>query len=186
MHNQSNSSREMKSSTDSGVCQLYSVPKLATGYSAQPNQSLTAYIKSGLAVPWNLYVKKWIKKYYYKFISAQGEAPFQAASKVFAPVVAFQKGDLVRVRSVSDIRSTLDPFRELRGCSFLPAMQQYCDTEQRVFKVMKRFVDERDYKPKKTKGIILLENVVCEGTPLYGDCDRCCFLFWREEWLEKI
>jgi hypothetical protein len=24
------------------------------------------------------------------------------------------------------------------------------------------------------------------GTPDYGRCDRACFYFWREEWLEKL
>jgi len=26
----------------------------------------------------------------------------------------------------------------------------------------------------------------CQGTSDYGRCDRSCFYFWREEWLEKI
>jgi hypothetical protein len=87
---------------------------------------------------------------------------------------------------MQEILSTLDPFKELKGCAFLPEMYQYCETTQVVLKSMERFIDERDYKPKKTQGLILLENVICSGTPLYGKCDRCCFLFWREEWLEKI
>jgi len=82
--------------------------------------------------------------------------------------------------------STLDPFNELKGCSFPSQMYQYCGTEQKVFRVMKYFMDERDYRMKKTRGIILLENIFCNGTAVFGDCDRCCFLFWREEWLEKI
>jgi hypothetical protein len=39
---------------------------------------------------------------------------------------------------------------------------------------------------KKVQGVILLENVICSGTPTFGACDRCCFLFWREEWLERV
>jgi hypothetical protein len=53
-------------------------------------------------------------------------------------------------------------------------------------KPVKRFVDERDYRVKKAKGIILLEGLICEGTPDYGQCDRACFYFWRQEWLEKM
>jgi hypothetical protein len=64
-------------------------------------------------------------------------------------------------------------------------MYQYCGTQQRVRKSMQRFLDERDYKVKKVRGVILLENVICNGTAAFGACDRCCFLFWREEWLEK-
>ena len=65
-------------------------------------------------------------------------------------------------------------------------MAQYCGTIQRVFKSMSRFVDERDLKIKKSKGIILLEGVMCKGTADFGDCDRSCLHFWREEWLEKL
>jgi hypothetical protein len=90
------------------------------------------------------------------------------------------------VRSREEILSTLDPFKELKGCAFLPDMYQYCGTEQRVLRSMRHFMDERDYKLKKVRGVILLENVICNGTPTFGECDRCCFLFWREEWLEKI
>jgi len=39
---------------------------------------------------------------------------------------------------------------------------------------------------KKVKGVVLLDGVICRGTPAFGRCDRCCHLFWREEWLEKI
>ena len=96
------------------------------------------------------------------------------------------KGDWVRIRSWDEIQPMLDPFHETRGCAFLEDMRQYCGTKQRVLKSMERFLDERDYKVKKVKGVILLENVICNGTPAFGKCDRCCFLFWREEWLEKI
>jgi hypothetical protein len=68
----------------------------------------------------------------------------------------------------------------------MPDMWQYCETSQRVFKVVERFVDERDYRLKKGTGIILLEGLICEGTADYGRCDRSCFYFWRVEWLEKI
>jgi hypothetical protein len=95
-------------------------------------------------------------------------------------------GDWVRVRSWEEIQPMLDPFKETRGCAFLEDMRKYCDTKQRVFKSMERFLDERDYKVKKVRGVILLENVICGGVPAFGRCDRSCFLFWREEWLEKI
>ena len=68
----------------------------------------------------------------------------------------------------------------------MPEMVEYCNTEQRVHKVMQRFVDERDLRVKKVNGIILLEGVLCQGTADFGSCDRSCFFFWRQEWLEKI
>lgn len=167
-------------------CQLPSVPKFSTGPAKLMERSFIGRIKRLLAYPWNHYVKKWLKQAYYTSIRWRGGSPAQAAAKDFAPAVPLQKGDLVRVRSHEEIDSTLNPFKELKGCAFLPDMYQYCGTQQRVFRSMQRFMDERDYKVKKVRGVILLENVFCNGTPTFGACDRCCLLFWREEWLEKI
>jgi len=167
-------------------CQLPNIPRFSTGYAEAMEPSLIGRIKRQLALPWNRYVKKWLKNAYSISLRWRGESTAQAAARDFAPAVPLQTGDLVRVRSRAEIDSTLDPFKELKGCAFLPEMYQYCGTQQRVLKSMRRFMDERDYKVKKARGMILLENVICMGTPAFGPCDRCCFLFWREEWLEKI
>jgi hypothetical protein len=103
-----------------------------------------------------------------------------------ATPTSLKAGDLVRVRSRQEIGATLNQRKELKGCAFLEDMGQYCDTTQRVLQVMERFLDERDYRVGKCSGIILLEGVICHGTLVSGRCDRCCHLFWREEWLEKI
>jgi len=95
-------------------------------------------------------------------------------------------GDLVRVRSYEEIQVTLNHWRQLKGLTFMPEMEVYCGTQQVVLKHMRRFVDERDLQVKKSSGIILLQGVMCQGTADFGSCDRCCFHFWREEWLEKI
>ncbi len=166
-------------------CQLPCVPKFSMGIVESDQQTLVRRLKRALAVPWNYYVKRWLKQAYHFSlqVSANPEKQTAATQKSAAPV---QTGDWVRVRSREEIQSTLDPFKELKGCAFLEEMYQYCNTEQRVLKAMTRFLDERDYKVKKVRGVILLENVICRGTPAFGPCDRCCFLFWREEWLEKI
>lgn len=110
--------------------------------------------------------------------------PTKPAS-VPAPV-GLQAGDRVRVRSLEEIKTTLNHWRQLKGCTFMPEMAEYCNTIHRVLKPMKRFVDERDLRVKKSTGIVLLEGVMCKGTADFGSCDRSCFVFWREEWLEKI
>ena len=99
---------------------------------------------------------------------------------------SLQPGDLVRVRSEGEIRATLNHWNQLKGCSFMEEMWQYCGTTQRVLKRVEKFLDERDYLIKRCNGIILLDDVFCEGTRDFGPCDRTCFFFWREEWLEKI
>ena len=94
-------------------------------------------------------------------------------------------GDLVRVRPKEEIQSTLNRWGQLKGCGFMEEMWPYCETTQRVFKCVNQFLDERDYLVKKCTGIVILDGIICEGTKDFGVCDRACFYFWREEWLEK-
>jgi hypothetical protein len=99
---------------------------------------------------------------------------------------SLKAGDLVRVKSLIEIKATFDKDRSTKKCGFMDTQDAYCGTVHRVMNTVERFVDERDYKIKKCKGIVLLEDVMCEGTKSFGRCDRRCFIFWREEWLEKI
>lgn len=101
------------------------------------------------------------------------------------PKKRLEAGDTVRVRAREEIEATLDRWRSLKGCAFLDVMTGFCGTSQRVLKRVERFMDERDYRLKKVSGVVLLEGVTCSGTATTGRCDRACFFFWREEWLEK-
>jgi hypothetical protein len=121
-----------------------------------------------------------------RFFQFMGRSTKPTASPRSVPMAGLQVGDKVRVRSLAEIEATLNNWRQLRGCTFMPEMAEYCGTTQRVLKPMLRFVDERDLRVKKSRGIILLEGVMCQGTADFGSCDRSCFYFWREEWLEKI
>jgi len=94
--------------------------------------------------------------------------------------------DRVRVRSRDEIESTLDNENRLGGCLFMTEMWDYCGTQQRVLKPVEQFLDEREYRVRRTSGIVLLEGVICQGTEFPEGCDHSCFFFWREEWLEKI
>lgn len=169
-------------------CQLPCLANISVDKAEFEPQPMDKRVKRALAKPWNNYVKKIMKR-----VSAiitrknsKSRNKGQFDTDIARGDKNLQVGDLVRVRSMEDIRSTLDQFDELKGCAFLEGMEQYCGTQQRIFKVMERFLDERDYKVKKTRGIVLLEEVYCQGTPVFGRCDRSCLLFWREEWLEKV
>jgi hypothetical protein len=117
-------------------------------------------------------------------LSGNREAP--AAHVTDLTPSEFSPGDRVRVKPIDQIQATLDCPSELKGCRFLPEMGPYCGTIHRVLKPVKRFVDERECRVKTVKGVYLLEGVMCQGFELYGKCDRSCFYYWREEWLERI
>ena len=97
-----------------------------------------------------------------------------------------QPGDVVRIRSMKEIKATLNEWNQLKGCVFMEEMWALCDTTHKVLKRVEIFLDERSYRTRKCKGIVLLEGVICNGTKDFGPCDRSCFFFWKEEWLEKV
>lgn len=160
-------------------CQLPGLPKLAEGEQKDASLPLLILLKRRLARVWNYSVKSRLKRIEKSFIKSP-------AALAAIPAEKLQAGDRVRVRTTEEIKATLDRWNELKGCAFLSEMWQYCGTEQRVLVRMERFLDERDYKVKKCHGIVLLEGLMCTGTPVFGRCDRRCHFFWREEWLEKI
>jgi hypothetical protein len=161
-------------------CQIPCLPRVAEGRVHPDSQPFMKRMKRSLAAPWNYHVKRWLKVAYHLAFDEKTYNTTIPTSGIFFT------GDNILVRSWQEIEATLDPFKELKGCAFLAEMREYCGTKQRVLQVMERFLDERDYKVKKVKGMVLLEGVICRGTPVFGRCDRCCHLFWREEWLEKI
>ena len=105
----------------------------------------------------------------------------------FEPL-GLKKGDLVRVKSKKDIIKTLDESHRLNGCAFMDEMSQFCETEQAVYKKVEYFFDERLCKFFKAKDIVLLDGLKCSGKlSSFGPrCDRSCYYFWKEAWLEKL
>lgn len=184
------STRNLK--TNSQVCQIQSVPRLS-GPGDVIEESLPFQKRMKLALKRQLgtRMKRRLKSSLNRVVDwfaglrskAQKEEAVTAADE--APL-GLSAGDLVRVRSREEIEATLNFSGELKGCGFMKDMWGYCGSVHRVLKPVRRFVDERDYRVKRTSGIVLLEDVICEGTELFGSCDRSCFFFWREEWLEKL
>jgi hypothetical protein len=99
-------------------------------------------------------------------------------------------GDWVRVKSQADIRATLDDDGRCEGLGYMDAcMDRYCGGTYKVLKRVDKFYDERAQRMLKVKNTVLLDGVYCEApshavTPWAG-CQRMCFLFWKEAWLER-
>ena len=101
--------------------------------------------------------------------------------------INLQAGDTVKIKSKAEILKTLDKNNRLKGCYFMNEMWQYCGTIQKVLKRVDYFYDECKSIMRKTHKIVLLDNLQCSGDLGYRNkCDRNCYFFWREEWLEKI
>jgi hypothetical protein len=70
------------------------------------------------------------------------------------------------------------------------AMDKYCGGTYEVFKRIELFFDERSQRMLKLSNVVILKDVYCD-TQLNPDydwsgCQRMCFLFWKEAWLERV
>lgn len=174
--------------TDTNDCQSRYIDELSgevIGFDIKHPDRMIKYILSKL---WNRTVKPILSKFikFMKHVFKKRRTQTSAITQVNSSQDDLQPGDWVRVKSKEEIEKMLNFGKKYQGCTFLDCMQSYCGTEQKVFKRVNYFLDERDFRYKKTVKLVLLENVYCDGKLVFGNCDRSCFLFWREEWLEKI
>jgi len=126
------------------------------------------------------------RRYLYNLFSEIFEFHGESSNIRPLPLHGIERGDFVRVRSKKEIRGTLNWWNQTKGCAFTEEMWEYCGTVHCVFKRVDYFLDERDMGLKRCKRLVLLEGVHCKGTRDFGECDRNCFFFWRDEWLERV
>jgi len=100
-------------------------------------------------------------------------------------VLGLQPGELVEVKSVKEIMTTLDNNRRNKGLRWMTGMSKYCGKQYRVLRRVERIILESNGELRKMKNTVLLENVMCDGKAFNG-CDRSCFHFWREAWLRRM
>ena len=108
-----------------------------------------------------------------------------------SPSPPLRPGDRVRVRSSEEIRATLDEHGRFEGLGYMrQVMDPFCGRTLRVKKPVRLFFDERLQKLCKLRRVVILEGVYCEPPREikadWGGCDRACFLFWKEAWLERV
>jgi len=101
-------------------------------------------------------------------------------------VLDLQPGELVQVRSLDEIYSTLDGEGKYKGLLFMPEMEDFCEKKYHVFKKVRSITLETDGEVRKLKSpTVFLEGVYCDGKR-HNNCDRSCLLFWREAWLKRV
>ena len=125
--------------------------------------------------------------------SSDSSAPMsQAQPHTTAPRASLLSiGDMVRVKSPQEIRGTLGSDNRCEGLGYMPTvMDKYCGGTYRVKKLVHLFFDERRQRLCKLRHVVILEAVYCEppltGEASWSGCDRTCYLFWKDTWLEKI
>ena len=99
----------------------------------------------------------------------------------------FNSGDIVEVKSESEILGTLDPGGMLNNVPFMEEMRPYCGRRFRVFKRADKVCVEGEVflEIRRLRDAVLLEDVRCDGNGHDG-CKRMCMIFWKEAWLKPV
>jgi hypothetical protein len=97
-----------------------------------------------------------------------------------------QPGELVEVKSLAEIRATLDRNQRNRGMWYDREMVKFCGKQMRVVRRVNRLLDEKTGTmiEMKTPGIIL-EGATCTGQ-YYKQCQRQVYSYFREIWLRRV
>jgi hypothetical protein len=104
--------------------------------------------------------------------------------------LGLQPGDIVQVKSKTEIVATLDPEGKNRGLFFDREMLPYCGGTYRVKQRITHFIDDRrgGEMIHLRSDCVTLEGAVCSGelSPVRWFCPRAIQGFWREIWLRRV
>jgi hypothetical protein len=105
-------------------------------------------------------------------------------TNVFKPL-NLRPGEMVRVRPLSEIKSTLDAEGKHQHLLFAPAMAGFCGQVLTGRDRVENIVLEATPKQRRIKDTVLLDGATCDGV-CHRLCPRQSLLFWRECWLERV
>jgi hypothetical protein len=98
-------------------------------------------------------------------------------------------GQLVQIRSKTEIAGTLNAQAKNRGLWFDREMVPYCGQTARVKARVERFIDEGTGELVELKSdCFILDGVVCDSARSDGRwfCPRAIYPWWRVAWLEPV
>ena len=95
-------------------------------------------------------------------------------------------GDLVQVKSIEEIRETLNPRQRNRGLYFDVEMTPFCGRRYRVRSRVTKIIEEGTGRMIRIPGdCVILDEVYCTGR-YHHSCPRAIFPYWREIWLQRV
>jgi hypothetical protein len=101
-------------------------------------------------------------------------------------VLDLRVGELVEVRSESEIFATLDEHGELEALPFMPEMLQFCGRRFRVDKLALKLCDTINWSGMyRMHHAVHLAGVRCDGQA-HGGCQAGCRIYWKEAWLKRV
>src|SRR4029453_6214968 len=108
-----------------------------------------------------------------------------AIRRLLNPRAGLRPGEMVEVRSLPEILTTLDERGCLDGLPFMPEMAAFCGHR---FPVHRRLEKVWEYAHgtglRRVRNAVLLQAVRCDGQS-HGGCQAACQLIWKEAWLKR-
>lgn len=103
-----------------------------------------------------------------------------------ASVLGLRAGELVGIRSETEILATLDGTGALDALPFMPEMLAYCGRQVRVSKRADKTCDTIEKSGgRRMTNTVHLADLRCDGRA-HGGCQAGCLLFWKEAWLKRV
>lgn len=97
-------------------------------------------------------------------------------------------GDVVELKTPSEILRTLDDDGALDTLPFMPEMLEFAGKRLHVARrALTTCVDAMGAPPAHgfwTDDVVTIEGARCSGSA-HGGCKKACMIFWREAWLRK-
>lgn len=173
-------------------CQLMTLQTAGTEFFVAPRITLQYIVYIPFRVVTN--PVKFIRKVHH-IITARRDSPGTDTDVARRPAklepLGLEPGELVRVKSQDEIRATLDSDGRYERLAYMDVvMDRYSGQTFRVRNRVDRFFDERNWRMLKLRNVVLLDGVHCQSLPddavEWAGCQRACFLFWKEAWLERV
>lgn len=109
-----------------------------------------------------------------------------AGSSTPRQTLDLEPGEIVEVKSRSEILATLDTLGRNRGLSFDGEMLPYCGRQFRVLRRVERIINEKTGQMVHLpRDCIILAGVTCQAI-YHRFCPRAIYPYWREIWLRRV
>ncbi len=99
--------------------------------------------------------------------------------------LGLQAGEWVEVRSLAEIKQTLDSSGKNRGLELSAEMIPFCGKKMRVMRRVDRIILEMSGQMQSINDSVILEGSSCDGS-FHRGCPRNNLFLWREIWLRRI
>ncbi len=116
-----------------------------------------------------------------------GNYPKGNIKKTPVEILNLQPGEIVEVKSLKEIKKTLNTNGRNRGLHFSPDMIKYCGKRYKVRNRADKIIFEATGEMQNLTNTVMLEGAFADSAYYaFGGCPREDFAYWREIWLKKV